>query len=112
MSKPERVFKMGAVRASVFRNVVVQNGQNVPLPKVVIEVRYRDKTGEWKGTNSLSINDLPKAISALQQAYNYLLSGEANANAGQEEGDGEADPVPVQRSAATHRPVVGWGPRR
>jgi hypothetical protein len=39
----------------------------------VLEVRYRDKAGNWKGTNSLSLNDLPKAILALQQAYEYLM---------------------------------------
>ncbi len=73
MSKPETVFKVGAVRASVFRNIIVKNGQSIPLPKVVIEVRYKDKTGNWNGTNSLSINDLPKAILALQKAFEYLL---------------------------------------
>jgi hypothetical protein len=74
MAKPERVFKMGAVRASVFRNVIEREGKEVLLPKVVLEVRYRDKSGQWQGTNSLSINDLPKAIAALQQAYEYLLT--------------------------------------
>lgn len=73
MSKPETVFKVGAVRASVFRNAIVQNGQTVPLPKVVIEVRYKDKMGQWSGTNSLSLNDLPKAILALQKAFEYLM---------------------------------------
>ena len=73
MSKPETVFKVGAVRASVFRNVVTDNnGKTVPLPKVVIEVRYKDKTGQWNGTNSLSLNDIPKAILALQKAYDYV----------------------------------------
>jgi len=72
MSKPEITFKVGAVRASVFRNVVASNGKMVPLPKVVIEVRYKDKTGQWKGTNSLSLNDIPKAILALQKAFEYL----------------------------------------
>ena len=73
MSKPETVFKVGAVRASVFRNVVTDNnGKTVPLPKVVIEVRYKDKTGQWNGTNSLSLNDIPKAILALQKAFEYL----------------------------------------
>jgi hypothetical protein len=74
MSKPEQVFKMGAVRASVFANMIERDGRTVALRKVVIEVRYRDKAGQWQGTNSLSINDLPKAIAALQQAYEYLLS--------------------------------------
>ena len=73
MSKPEKVFKAGAVRASVFRNTIEKNGQHIQLPKVVIEVRYKDKTGQWKGTNSLSLNDLPKAVLALQKAFEYLM---------------------------------------
>jgi len=74
MPKPEKVFKMGAVRASIFRNTIERNGQPVTLPKVIIEVRYRDKAGQWQGTNSLSLNELPKAITALQKAYEYLLA--------------------------------------
>jgi len=73
MPKPETVFKVGAVRAAVFRNTIEKNGQSIQLPKVVIEVRYKDKTGQWNGTNSLSINDLPKAILALQKAFEYLM---------------------------------------
>ena len=73
MSKPEKVFKVGAVRGSVFQNTGMQNGKEITFPKVVLEVRYKDKTGEWKGTNSLSLNDLPKAILALQKAYEYLM---------------------------------------
>ena len=73
MAKPEIVFKVGAVRAAVFRNTIEKNGQFIPLPKVVIEVRYKDKTGQWQGTNSLSLNDLPKAILALQKAFEYLM---------------------------------------
>ena len=65
MSKPETIFKVEAVRASVFQNTIEKNGQSIQLPKVVIEVRYKDKSGQWQGTNSLSINDLPKAILAL-----------------------------------------------
>jgi hypothetical protein len=72
MSKPETVFKVGVVRAAIFRNIIEKNGRTIALPKVVIEVRYKDKTGQWKGTNSLSLNDLPKAILALQKAFEYL----------------------------------------
>jgi hypothetical protein len=79
-NKPEQVFKVGAVRASVFRNIIQKNGQAIPLPKVVIEVRYKDKTGQWAGTNSLSINDLPKAILALQKAFEYLMEHKASAS--------------------------------
>ena len=72
MSKPETVFKIGAVRASIFQNIIEKNGQSIKLPKVVIQVRYKDKSGQWQSTNSLSINDLPKAILALQKAFEYL----------------------------------------
>ena len=73
MSKPETVFKIGAVRASVFQNIIEKNGQSIKLPKVVIEVRYKDKAGQWQGTNSLSINEIPKAILALQKAFEHLM---------------------------------------
>ena len=84
MSKPEKVFKMGAVRASIFRNTIERSGQTVSIAKVAIEVRYKDKTGEWKGTNSLSLNELPKAVTALQKAYEYLLENKDSDGAGGE----------------------------
>jgi hypothetical protein len=73
MSKPEKTFKIGAVRASIFRNIIEKNGRAIPLPRVVLEVRYKDKTGQWNGTNSLSLNDLPKAVLSLQKAFEYLM---------------------------------------
>ena len=74
MSKPEITFKIGAVRASIFRNTAMRNGKEILFPKVLLEVRYKDKMGQWKGTNSLSLNDLPKSILALQKAFEYLMS--------------------------------------
>ena len=71
-NKPEQVFKVGAVRASIFRNDVAYNGKMITLPKVVLEARYRDKNGEWKGTHSFSLNEVPKAILALQKSFDYL----------------------------------------
>lgn len=108
MSKPEKVFKMGAVRASVFVNQIQRDGQPVELRKVVLEVRYRDKEGKWQGTNSLSVNDLPKAISALQQAYVYLLSGELHEQVEQPEMPQpapQAEPAPQAR-----KPWYNHGP--
>jgi len=88
MSKPETVFKIGAVRASVFQNIIVKNGQSIKLPKVVIEVRYKDKSGQWQSTNSLCINDLPKAILALQKAFEYLME---HKDPGQQKGPAVSD---------------------
>ena len=94
MSRPETVFKAGAVRASIFVNTIERDGQTIPIRKVVIEVRYRDKTGQWQGTNSLSLNEVPKAITALQQAYEYLLSqGSQAADVRMHEAPAHTDPA-------------------
>ena len=74
MPKPEISFKVGAVRAAIFRNTIQQGGKPVSIGKVILEVRYRDKSGEWKSTHSMSSNEIPKAILALQKAYEYLMS--------------------------------------
>jgi len=73
-NKPEQVFKVGAVRASVFKNTITHQGKEITLAKVILEVRYRDKSGQWRGTHSLSLNELPKAILALQKSYEYLTA--------------------------------------
>ena len=73
MARPIKTFKLGAVRASIFENSINKNGKIIKLPKVLLEVRYKDPAGTWKSTNSLSLNELPKAILALQKAYEYLM---------------------------------------
>ncbi|MFA5858429.1 MAG: hypothetical protein WC955_05130 [Elusimicrobiota bacterium] len=72
MVGPEKIVKVGAVQASVFSNQVVRNGQTINAPKVMIQVRYKKNDKEWAGTNSLGLNDIPKAILALEKAFEYL----------------------------------------
>jgi len=73
MTSPKEVIRVGAVNVSIFENTIVKNGRTLVIPKAVFQVRYKDKeTGEWKSTTSLSVNDIPKAINALQKAYQML----------------------------------------
>ena len=73
MSSPKQVIRVGAVNVSIFENTIVKDGKMMTIPKAVFQVRYKDKkTGEWKSTTSLSVNDIPKAINALQKAYQAL----------------------------------------
>ncbi len=78
MAKPIKTFKLGAVRASIFENTITKNDKIIKLPKVMLEVRYKDHSGTWKSTHSLSLNELPKAILALQKAYEYLMEPKAD----------------------------------
>jgi hypothetical protein len=73
-NQPHHVIKRGAVRASLFRNLHPHQGRAIALWKVALEVRYQDKQGRWRSAASLSINEIPKAIAALQEAYDYLLT--------------------------------------
>ena len=73
-SKPEKIIMVGPCRVSVFRNRCMKDDKEIEIPKVVLEVRYKDKQGRWRGTQSMTIRELPKAILALQKAYDYLLT--------------------------------------
>ena len=98
MSKPEVSFKVGAVRASIFRNEIQHAGQTISIGKVVLEVRYRDKSGEWKSTHSMSANEVPKAILALQKAYEYLMTKKPE-EAQDASADDEPFPVAAEKVA-------------
>ena len=73
--KPEKNFKVGAVRAAVWKRTYdTRDGRTFDARKVVLERSYRDSQGSWQNTNSYDLNDVPKAILALEQAYAYLTT--------------------------------------
>ena len=71
---PEKKFRAGAISATVWQN----NGQNkegqpTEYRTISIERGYKDKSGQWKSTNSFRINDLPRAALVLNEAYRYIV---------------------------------------
>jgi len=72
-NKPEQKFKVGGVTATVWSNEVEKDGNKREIKHVSFERSYKDKEGNWKSTNSLNINDLPKAMVVLGKAYEYLV---------------------------------------
>lgn len=74
-TRPEKNFRVGAVRASVWKRTYdTRDGRKFDARRVVLDRSYKDSQGEWKNTNSYDANDLPKAILALEQAYAYLTT--------------------------------------
>lgn len=69
MGKPVKSYKCGAVEAAIFENETAKG----VMEKVVLSKRYKSAEGEWKNTNSLDVNDLPKAALALHKAYEFLV---------------------------------------
>jgi len=81
MAKPEKRFRCGGCEAAVFENEVGRGDNAVKIKKVSFQRRYKTADGEWKSTNSLDVNDIPKAVLALTKAYEYLVLGdESNEN--------------------------------
>ena len=75
MGKPEKSFKCGGCEAAVFENEIVKAGKRLSIKKVSFQKRYKSVDGEWKSTNSLDTNEIPKAILVLTKAYDYVCTG-------------------------------------
>ncbi|MCX6799154.1 MAG: hypothetical protein NTW59_03600 [Candidatus Diapherotrites archaeon] len=69
MSAPIKKFAVGGVQAAVWQN---EGKEGAQYNTVSIDKRYKAKDDQWKSSGSFKVNDLPKAILALQKAYEYL----------------------------------------
>jgi hypothetical protein len=71
---PLKSFRSGAIQVAIWENENLSpEGQIQTYKTVSFERRYKDKSGEWKSSNSLRVNDLPKAALLLSKAYEYLV---------------------------------------
>jgi hypothetical protein len=72
MAQPEKRFRCGACEVSIFKNVLnTKDGRKVTTKKASFQKRYKTTDGEWKTTNTLDPNDIPKAKLVLDEAYKY-----------------------------------------
>lgn len=79
--KPEKVFRVGFVSASVFAHEVdVENGKRT-MRSVSVQKRYLDGE-EAKYTSSFGIAELPQALRVMQLAQAYVESCEAEIDLG------------------------------
>ncbi len=67
-NKPADRVKVGGIEATIWDNG--NFGKTVTLQR-----SYKDKD-DWKKTNSLRINDIPKAVLALEKAYEKIVMKE------------------------------------
>ena len=71
---PEKKFSTGAISATVWRNETKnQKGSDIDFQTISLQRTYKDKTGAWKNTSTLRVNDLPKAKLVLEKAYEYIV---------------------------------------
>jgi len=72
-NRPERNFRFGGVRVSVWRDLRKgTDGGSYERRSVTLDRAYKDTDGRWKNTQTLKESDIPKAIAALQHAFEYM----------------------------------------
>ncbi len=66
---PQKKFRAGGISATIWQN---KSQEGKAFSTVSFERGYKDKTGNWKSTSYLGVNDLPKAMVVLGKAYEFL----------------------------------------
>lgn len=80
---PEKRFRAGAISATVWlNNGQAKDGKLAQFRTISIERAYKDKSGEWKYTNSFRVGDLPKASLVLDEAFKHLVLKQLQDNSG------------------------------
>ncbi len=94
-NQPEKKFSTGVVTATVWQNQGKSKttGEATTFRTVSFQRRYKDKDGNWQSTNTLRVNDLPRASLVLQKAYEYLVLRELENGLGSEELDSAVEEV-------------------
>ena len=74
MPQPEITFRHGLCSASIYENEFDRGEEKFTVRSVSFQRSYLDKGGNWQRTNSLKVNDIPKAVLVLNKAYEFLTS--------------------------------------
>ena len=75
---PEKRYVAGAVSATIWKNTTeIKSGKEISFETISLSRNFKNDKGEWKSTNTLRLNDLPKAAVVLNKAYEYLTLKEA-----------------------------------
>lgn len=77
-NKPKRKLRLGNVRATVWENEIVVNGQKRTVESVTFSKFYKDKDGNWKDTNSYSRNEVPRLLGVILAYLNgQIVEGDS-----------------------------------
>ena len=74
MPQPEITFRHGLCSASIWEQDFEKDGEKLTVRTVSFQRSYLDKDGNWQRTNSLKVNDIPKAVICLNRCYEFLTS--------------------------------------
>jgi hypothetical protein len=73
MNKAERRFQAGPCSATIFANEIETANGKAQVRSVVLQRSFKNNDGRFEHTSSLRVNDVPKAVLVLVQAYAALM---------------------------------------
>ena len=72
-NNPIKTFSCGAVKAAIWLNCLEKDGTLVEVHSIRINKSYKDKgDDEWKRTDNLAAEDLPKVAVVAMEAYKFI----------------------------------------
>ena len=74
MAQPEITFRHGLCSASIYENEYTRGEEKFTVRTVSFQRSYLDKDGNWQTTNSLKVNDIPKAQLVLGKCYEFMTA--------------------------------------
>ena len=84
--RPEKNIRVGAVRAAIWKwTNTTKDGRQFTQRKAVLDRAYKDANGQWQHTNSYDTNDVPKAVLAMQKAFEYMTTKNGESDTAEEE---------------------------
>ena len=67
-SVPEKRFFARPIYVTIWR----EDEDNTIRREISLSRRFKDRSGCWAATGNLRINDIPKVVMLLQDAYRYI----------------------------------------
>jgi hypothetical protein len=71
MSSLVKKVSVKGISVAVFENECTKGDQTFTKRSVSLQKSYKDKNGDWQNTSSIAAEDLPFAILALQQVFEW-----------------------------------------
>lgn len=71
-NKPVKKFVAVPVSVSIWEQTGEKDGKKYSFNTLTLQRTYKDKEDNYQNTQSLRVNDIPKAELVLRQAFEYL----------------------------------------
>lgn len=77
--KPDKVFRVGPVSASIFANEMGEGESKRTVRNVNLQRTYRTDSGDWKTSSSFALAELAQLRLVVDQAIDYVVAEEMDA---------------------------------